>query len=814
MIQIGKAQYVTIPDTVFVNWLRGNGFASCMNGNQLDTTCQAVLQAISLSPFGIPIRDLTGVQYFKNATDLDCSNDSLTYIPSFPPMLINIKCSINLLRKLPALPGNLQSLICDINRLDSLPVFPNSLAYLDCGQNKITSIPALPPSMWELSCGHNLIDSLPSLPASLRVLIFEYNNVHHLPILPTSLNNLSCNNNPIGALPNTLPPHLFDLNCSSDSITILPSLPLTLSYFVCNRNNISYIPTLPPLLTELSCSHTLVTTLPLLPHTLATLFCNYCRLTTLPALPDTMVFLMCDHNPGLTCLPQLKKISDLDFSNTAVTCLPNYGSIANSNPLLSTVPLCSAYNPGNCYIYGNINGLAYYDANSNCQNDSNDAGTNYTKIQLYNSGNLVQQTYSGGEGYYSFRATSGYYSLIPDTSNLPLTLQCPSTGILLDTLTAQDSVKYNQNFAFKCRTAGYDLGVHSILNGYVIPRPGTVFSLKTVAGDLTELYGAHCATGISGQVQLTALGPVTFLNIASGSLSPSSASNNTITWNVADFSAVNIFSAFNTVFQIDSTATVGSSICFKVSITPGANDFNHSNNSLIFCFDVANALDPNEKEVTPESIDSAGQWLTYTIRFQNTGNAPALNIVVKDTLSNKLDPSTFTLLAYSHENVTQIAGNIVTFNFPNINLADSNSNEPASHGYVQFQIKTAGNIVPGDVVSNNASIYFDLNSPVVTNTANSVYTFTTGIVQQVSASNITVKAYPNPFSQQTNIEVAGINGKYSFELYDLTGRVQTSMPSITSNKLQITRGNLAAGVYTYRITTSDAQVVFGKLVVE
>src|SRR5579871_3923550 len=37
-----KAQYVTIPDTAFVSWLQNNGFAGCMSGNQLDTSCNAV----------------------------------------------------------------------------------------------------------------------------------------------------------------------------------------------------------------------------------------------------------------------------------------------------------------------------------------------------------------------------------------------------------------------------------------------------------------------------------------------------------------------------------------------------------------------------------------------------------------------------------------------------------------------------------------------------------------------------------------------------------------------------------------------------
>ena len=34
-----NAQFVTIPDTNFVNWLNSHGFSSCMYGIQLDTSC-------------------------------------------------------------------------------------------------------------------------------------------------------------------------------------------------------------------------------------------------------------------------------------------------------------------------------------------------------------------------------------------------------------------------------------------------------------------------------------------------------------------------------------------------------------------------------------------------------------------------------------------------------------------------------------------------------------------------------------------------------------------------------------------------------
>ena len=52
-----KAQWVSIPDSNFVNYLNTFGFAQCMNGNQLDTTCSG-LRSIeplpSLEKYNVP----------------------------------------------------------------------------------------------------------------------------------------------------------------------------------------------------------------------------------------------------------------------------------------------------------------------------------------------------------------------------------------------------------------------------------------------------------------------------------------------------------------------------------------------------------------------------------------------------------------------------------------------------------------------------------------------------------------------------------------------------------------------------------------
>jgi uncharacterized repeat protein (TIGR01451 family) len=153
-----------------------------------------------------------------------------------------------------------------------------------------------------------------------------------------------------------------------------------------------------------------------------------------------------------------------------------------------------------------------------------------------------------------------------------------------------------------------------------------------------------------------------------------------------------------------------------VNVTPTTGDNNVSNNSMQHCFSVVNSFDPNAKEVYPEGgIPVNQEWLTYTIHFQNTGNAPAQNIYILDTLDQNLMPETFTLLSYSHEPLIQLFGNVVKFNFPNINLPDSTYDEPNSHGFVQYKIKLTPGLPIGTIISNIAYNFFDFNPPIATN---------------------------------------------------------------------------------------------------
>ena len=133
-------------------------------------------------------------------------------------------------------------------------------------------------------------------------------------------------------------------------------------------------------------------------------------------------------------------------------------------------------------------------------------------------------------------------------------------------------------------------------------------------------------------------------------------------------------------------------------------------------------FDPNDKQGFPlgyaeDHFVKKENQIEYLIRFQNTGNDTAVNVILLDTLDEKLDLTTLRPGAASHFYEYEIYGTgILKVAFPNINLPDSAADYTGSQGFVQFIVSPNENVLPGDVIENSADIYFDANPPVKTNT--------------------------------------------------------------------------------------------------
>ena len=149
---------------------------------------------------------------------------------------------------------------------------------------------------------------------------------------------------------------------------------------------------------------------------------------------------------------------------------------------------------------------------------------------------------------------------------------------------------------------------------------------------------------------------------------------------------------------------------------------NQNPSFVSFCLENIGSYDPNDKAATPvgngpEHFISSDQKLDYKIRFQNTGTDTAFTVVIRDTITDRLDMNTFQAGLSSHNYELSIEeDSIVVFTFNNILLPDSTVNWTESNGYVGYNIEEVDNNLPGTRIENSASIYFDFNSPIHTNT--------------------------------------------------------------------------------------------------
>lgn len=163
-------------------------------------------------------------------------------------------------------------------------------------------------------------------------------------------------------------------------------------------------------------------------------------------------------------------------------------------------------------------------------------------------------------------------------------------------------------------------------------------------------------------------------------------------------------------------------ILLSATALPVASDANPQNNTTRVSTWVRNSYDPNDKQVSPPYATPAmlanGDRFQYTIRFQNTGNFPADFVRIVDTLGSTVDASSFRFMSSSHPCTWKMLGKgIVEFFFENIQLPDSTSDEPGSHGFVKFSVKPRSGLQLGTRVENTADIFFDFNPPIRTNTA-------------------------------------------------------------------------------------------------
>ena len=735
-------------------------------------------------------------------TELECGNPGFLVLPPLPAGMTDLTCVISDITSFPPLPDSLVNFFCYDNSLTSLPLLPSRLEYLQCSMNQLTSLPALPSSLKYLDCYENQLAALPVLPNSILSIRCSMNQLSSLPALPTALTTLECYNNALVSLP-TLPSTLQYLRCQNNQLASLPALSPVLKLLICNYNFIPSISSFPPTLYWLECDYNQLSSLPPF-QSMTTILqhfsCMTNNITALPELPDSITYIRINNN-AITCLPELKKIGQLSWGGNAISCLPNVGTVWNSTPLIDTVPLCDPFSF--CPLFWNISGQVFLDADSDCTLSATEQILRDVPVHLDSGSAHLQQMLTDDYGRFSFEAGYGNYSISIDTTNASYRVVCPVTFSGSSVLTVVDSMDTDINFGLICKP-GIDLTSRSIVPGRFF-RPGFQTLVYLNAGDAMAFSSVTCAQGVSGTVQAVISSLASYVAPANGALTPSSVNGDTVTWNISDFSSVDPVHDFNIITDVSTSATINDSICIQLSISPSVDNI-PSNNYLSACYPVRGSYDPNEKYMSPSGlVDTSQQWFTFIVYFQNTGTAPAENIYILDTLDDGLDATTFTYLSSSHDAVTQLLPeNILRFNFPNINLPDSNANEPLSHGYVQYKVKRKDNLPFNTTISNTAYIFFDFNPTVATNTVEAILVSEVGVADVVKDD---IFIYPNPATDQFAVG-SHQSAIGSIEMMNVFGQeITIRYANRKSGEALADLSGLKPGIYFLKISTNHGPVV-------
>ncbi|MBL7796792.1 MAG: DUF11 domain-containing protein, partial [Saprospiraceae bacterium] len=273
------------------------------------------------------------------------------------------------------------------------------------------------------------------------------------------------------------------------------------------------------------------------------------------------------------------------------------------------------------------------------------------------------------------------------------------------------------------------------------------------------------------------------------------------------------------VLSVEGCSSTGSfSTGFVNQFAPG----DQGQWSDINCMPNVGSYDPNDKQGLPAGYGSGhyirpGTELEYLIRFQNTGTDTAFTVVIRDTLDAWFDPTTVRPGASSHNYRFEMAGpGILIFDFQNILLPDSNVNEPASHGFVQFRVSPRADVPLETDVHNRAAIYFDFNDPIITNTVQHRYgeNFVTVGWWDPRKPEYAVQVAPHPLAEASWLTLSGApeSGDYRLQVFDLSGRAVQEMSADTPQFL-LKKGAMTPGMYLFRVERDGQLVGSGKLVV-
>lgn len=486
----------------------------------------------------------------------------------------------------------------------------------------------------------------------------------------------------------------------------------------------------------------------------------------------------------------------LESTNNTISLSAGIADVDNDNDLDVLSVFANSGNTTICKVsvfenlgdLGNtIQGTVTIDSDSNGCTSNDIKGSNLMVVST--NGNDSFATFTDQNGAYNVATSEGNFTT--SITNLPNYYVSNPTSHVFNFTGMNNTHQADFCVAPIGQINDLDISVYPLQN----LRPGFATSYRLV-------YRNKGTTTLNGTLNFEYNN--TKLNFITATQAVSSQTASTLTFdftNLKSFETKTIDLNF-TAFSSPTTA-INDQVSTVVTISPVLADATEEDNSFTLNQTVIGSYDPNDitcLEGNQVLIGDADKYLHYLIRFQNTGTANAININVENTLDNKLDWTTMQLESMSHNGRVEINnGNDVKFIFTNINLHDSTTDEPNSHGFIAYKIKSLANVDTGDIVNNTANIYFDFNQPITTNTASTQFVDVLSVVENDAAK---FNIYPNPTTSL--LEIKGNTMIENVSLIDINGRVLKAFnyenPSLFV-KLDLTE--LTSGIYFLRIKTEQ-----------
>ncbi len=461
------------------------------------------------------------------------------------------------------------------------------------------------------------------------------------------------------------------------------------------------------------------------------------------------------------------------------------------------------YDPTNFDCYCTISGTVYADVNGNCVQDAGEIGI--PNMQIYVSG--MGYTYTNAYGNYSYRVPPGTYQVSETVSPIYHLSGCQLNNVTVIASSGLGCVN-TVNFANDTIPA-HD--VHISTWNYSAATPGSSYTNVTIISNDGNLEEDSIVANYHSDPAL----PVpTF--VPAGTYSGSA--NSFTPLGSSPMLAPGASRMFFADYDVPTNAPTGTTMVFTdtasynnpiddwaIDYTPWNNTHQHQHGyrrsltCLIF------------KAVYPVGTGPAGvisytdSVLEYMIHFQDIEFSWVENVVIVDTLDDNLNWTTLQpefMSAPCQVMLTQSGSkHIAQFTFSAASLPASGNDPVLSNGMLTYTIHIKNSLPVGTQFKNRASIYFDDDQPIMTNTTlNTLGSVApTRVNNAPAAANSAFNIYPNPASESFSAVISSpAAGTASMNISDVTGKVVIGKVLTLQSGTQsvpVDVSQLAAGVY-------------------